>query len=256
MSQDELLERLAQVARERRTRETDDPRWERLAAGALSEQERAELERLASQSPEDARKREAFTPLDAAARQRIVDRIGPLLATAPPAGKVVPFRPRRWVAVVPALAAAAAVLFFAWPGRQLAPVPEYQLALSGEQALRGEPSAEAVPRLGPGSQLSLVLRPARAVEGAIQVRAFLVQGGKAQPWNPPMEVSSEGAVRIAGLVETLLPVAPGEWTIAVAVGRAGAVPELPSEVEAMLAGGQPGREGVRLLTARFQRIDR
>ena len=60
---DDLLKELARVARERREKAPDE-RYDGLAAGTLSDADRAELERLAQGTPEAAEAHEAFRPLD------------------------------------------------------------------------------------------------------------------------------------------------------------------------------------------------
>jgi hypothetical protein len=112
------------------------------------------------------------------------------------------------------------------------------------------PEAE-VPRLGPGSRFTLVVRPEQAVDGKVEARAFLVREGEARAWSPPMEVSAEGAVRIQGRAEEL-PVPPGEWTVAIAVGRPGALPTEPREVQALIEARRvPDSDAWRLLTRKF-----
>jgi ferric-dicitrate binding protein FerR (iron transport regulator) len=249
---DELLKELARVARERREEESREARWEGLAQGTLSEEERRELERLAGETPEAHAAYEAFRPLEPEARERIVAR----LEQEGTGAKVVPLASRRRVmarVVVPAALAAmaAGVLLVVLPVGGGAPVPEYALSFSGEQAVRSDaPEAEVV-RLGPGSRFTLVLRPEQGVEGKVEARAFLVRPGEARAWSVPMEVSAEGAVRIQGRAEEL-PVPPGEWTLAIAVGRPGALPDAPGEVRSLVeARRAPDSDAWRLLTRKL-----
>ncbi|HSP78024.1 MAG TPA: hypothetical protein VLQ93_05820, partial [Myxococcaceae bacterium] len=239
---DKLLEELGRVARERQHAERLDPRWESLAEGELSDAEREELERLAREEPAAAEAYEAFRPLEAEIRERIVARVEQELASATagsPSAQVVPLvRPRRTRVLLPmlsALAAAVALFVVASPG-DVPPVPAYALSLSGEQTVRSEVPGPEVARLGPGSRLELILRPEREVEGAVEVRAFLLRPGEARRWTPPMEHSPEGAVRIHGPVEELLPIPPGEWTLALAVGRPGTLPEEPEAIVPLVEG--------------------
>ncbi|MEZ4294759.1 MAG: hypothetical protein R3B70_07260 [Polyangiaceae bacterium] len=79
--------------------------------------------------------------------------------------------------------------------------------------------------LGPDARLILVLRPSTAVTGPLEVRAFLAQGDRAAPFHPPVTVSPEGLVRIAGPRDTLFPgVSSGTARILLAVGRPGDLP--------------------------------
>lgn len=260
---DRLLRELGRVAREQD--EAHDERWESLAAGTLSEAERQELERLAREEPAAREAYEAFKPLDAAARERIVSRLERELAAeparqAPPAARLLPFAPRRrlWgsAAALAAMAAAAAILLVLSP-RGGPPLPGYGLSFSSEQAVRADASEREVPRLGPGSQLELLLRPEQAVAEPVEVRAFLLRPGEARAWTPPMERSAEGAVRIRGPVEALLSIPPGEWTLALAVGRPGTLPEAPREVLVLWEEGRaPAAGSWHLLTRSFLLVDR
>lgn len=249
---DDLLKELARVARERREAEAREPKWEGLAEGTLSEEERRELERLAGESPEAEAAHEAFRPLDTAAKERIVAR----LEQEGAGRKVVSLASRRRLArvVVPALAAlAAGVLLFVLPRSGAAPVPDYALSFAGEQAVRADVPEAEVPRVGPGSRFTVLLRPQRAVEGKVEARAFLVRPGEARAWSPQrLEVSEEGAVRIQGEGAALASVPPGEWTLAVVVGRPGSLPDEPREVQSLIeARRAPESAEWRLLTRKF-----
>ena len=66
-----LLEAIQRVARERDP--LSDPRWDALAAGTLSDEEEAALREEAKRSPAMAQAYEAFRPLDAAKKERMID---------------------------------------------------------------------------------------------------------------------------------------------------------------------------------------
>ncbi|WP_437947087.1 hypothetical protein WME98_40695 [Sorangium sp. So ce296] len=181
---------------------------------------------------------------------------------ATPAGRVIPLAAapgrRRWLAAAAVLAAAAAWVLVArlGPGHQgsatgdpgalalldaSAPVPDYAVSIAGGEAgqrsANGDPAAPGIARLGPGSRVEIALRPATRVEGPVAVRAFLIAGDKALPWDVRPEVSAQGAARIAGDTEALFRGVPeGEWEIAIAIGRPEALPDRPAE----LADGPPG----------------
>ncbi|MCY1023557.1 hypothetical protein [Pyxidicoccus sp. MSG2] len=275
---DKLLLELGRVARERQRAESRDERWESLTEGTLSEDERRELERLAAEDPSAAEAYEAFRPLDAAAREHIAARLErelaevpalealppapeapPSVREAPPTRLAPPARGHRWRRLAPvlgAVAAAAAVLLLALP-REAPPLPGYTLSVSSEQAVRAGAPEPEVPRLGPGSRLDVLLRPEQAVDGPVEVRAFLLRPGEARAWTPPLERSPDGAVRIQGPVDALLSLAPGEWTLAIAVGRPGTLPEAPDEVLARVEEGRAPEAGTwRLLTRKFLLVDR
>src|SRR4051812_48626080 len=73
MSEDPVLKALAEAAR------AEDPlvdaRWERLAEGTASEEDAADLARLAALSDQHREMFETFRPLGADARRRIGDKI-------------------------------------------------------------------------------------------------------------------------------------------------------------------------------------
>ncbi|WP_437562217.1 hypothetical protein [Sorangium sp. So ce542] len=182
---------------------------------------------------------------------------------AAPAARVIPLAAapgrRRWIAAAAVLAAAAAWVLIARPGPGRheggatggpgalalldapAPVPDYAVSIAGGEAgqrsANGDPAAPGTARLGPGSRLEIALRPATRVDGPVAVRAFLLAGDKALPWDVRPEVSAQGAARIAGDTEALFRGVPeGEWEIAIAIGRPEALPDRPAE----LADGPPG----------------
>lgn len=115
------------------------------------------------------------------------------------------------------------------------PVPAYAMTLAGGEVSERSASsgADATARLGPGSRLEITLRPATRVDGPVAVRAFLIQGETARPWDVHADLSEQGAARIEGDTETLFPGVPeGEWEIALAIGRPAALPDSAAEVRA------------------------
>ncbi|WP_437893093.1 hypothetical protein [Sorangium sp. So ce124] len=113
------------------------------------------------------------------------------------------------------------------------PVPAYAMTLAGGEVSERSASsgADATARLGPGSRLEITLRPATRVDGPVAVRAFLIQGETARPWDVHADLSEQGAARIEGDTETLFPGVPeGEWEIAIAIGRPAALPDSAAEV--------------------------
>ncbi|MDI1476478.1 hypothetical protein [Polyangium sp. y55x31] len=197
-------------------------------------------------------------PLDEAARARFTDAIlaqmeaekpaEKIPAPAPPpreGAQVVPLPKRRtWVPAIAALAAAAAVaLLVGLPGRGPSngdPLPAYELSLlGGEHSTRAEPApTDPRPplRLGPGSSLEIVLRPASPDRKPIAAGGFLIQDGRARVWPIHPDISPDGAVRVAGERETLFPDLPaGSYEIVIAVGRPGALPDAGAVVRSAAA---------------------
>ena len=260
MTDDEILKVAGEIERGRDV--LVDPRWQALAEGTLGEADRAELEALASRSEEARRALEAHRPLDAAEQAEIVERL--LAASPTPAiAPVIALRPHRKVrAAIVALGslAAAAALFLMLPAREPGAIPAYEVAMAGEQAQRGPAPLAGAPRVfGPGSDVELVLRPAVAEKGPIAARGFLSREGRAQAWAPPIEVSSDGAVRIAGPYEAVFRgVAPGAVELVIVVGRPGAIPSDATLVEMTRQGSSSGpREGSwHLLRVPVRLLDR
>ncbi|WP_437935121.1 hypothetical protein [Sorangium sp. So ce341] len=237
------LAALARTAREEDI--VADPRWDEVAAGKLSAEQRAALRGRSAAAQEAFR---AFEPLDGAERDAIEAQVVAALAGAAPVEKPAPAAslptraaaaPRRrrgtlLLSAAAALAAALAALVVLRPARAPS-LPAYALALEGgEWEERGAGRAPgAAPRLGPGSRVELILRPELPVHGPIAVRGALVQGVHARPWSPPVELSPDGAVRIAGTREAVFPGVPdGAWEIVLAVGRAEALPADPAAAAA------------------------
>ena len=92
----------------------------------------------------------------------------------------------------------------------------------GQKDVRSKdaPATGGVVRVGPDSELTLVLRPTESVaSNGIDLRALLVRDGAAQPWAPPYKVSPSGVVQIAGQASSLGLGAPGDIEAVIAVGR-------------------------------------
>jgi len=239
MSQDKLRERLVEVARRRREREA------------------AALDPAVHPAPE------ALAPLDAEARERIAARVMKEIAPAPtaptaqptgraPGARVLAFPSRRQLRTAAAVVAAlaAALVLYVWPART-SPLPAYQATFAGETMVRGsEPPAPA--RVGPGSVLTLVARPQQPVRGAVEAAAFLVRGDSARPWAAPIQVSAEGAVRISGPADALLPPEPGPWTAVVVISRPGGPRAGVEDALRYSRGEAPVDPGVQAIQVRFE----
>ncbi len=201
---------------------------------------------------------ELLQPLDAAAHERIVARLLPLVQPVPQTienpgvqlrGSRGP-RPRRslrWtMAPAAALAAAAVVLLLVWaspevpvhaPGerdelaRADTPLPAYALELrGGSSEVRGA-STDAPLRVAAGDRVSAVLRPAMAVSGTVTARVFIEGRALADP-GLVIEQSADGAVRISDLGPALTALPPGRHRLQLAVGR-------PVDLASALAQGLP-----------------
>jgi hypothetical protein len=235
MNDEELMKVLGRAARAQRPA---DDRWEALAADRLSDAEREQLLEEAARSDEAADAYEAFRPLGAEFRARVVARLmaeqelgsaqGPRQATA----KVVPFprRALRFAGVPLALAASAlvavGVLTLVRSGAVPA-LPGYGLRLEGQVTLmRGEtPPPEAAP-FAPGNHFRLVLTPDQRVEGGVVARSYLLVGDEPEPFAAPApRISADGAVLIEGEVGRDVQLPHGPARLLVIVGREAKLPE-------------------------------
>jgi hypothetical protein len=203
MSDEEWLELLAEEARKRRREDA------------------AILAQMAATTNEEAQA--LLAPLDEEARARIA------AAAFPESRRALTRRAKMTaLAVGAALAIAAAVALVARGTGPSAPLPPYEVALFGAPShLRGAPGVTSTPTIAvaPESPLEIVLRPDVDVRGPVVAGAFLVEGGGARRWSAPIEVSEDGAVRIAGRVDSLFGARRGEVDVIVIVARPGALPE-------------------------------
>jgi hypothetical protein len=132
-------------------------------------------------------------------------------------------RSRIFVAALVPLAVGVAVLLIVLRVRLQPPtLPAYVIA--------GTPPSEPID-VTPGGSFAIELRPVAAVDGAVSGRGFLLRGNEVLPWNPPVDVTRNGWVRIQGPVDRLFAtVPPGRWEVAVAVGRPEVLPTAPLDV--------------------------
>ncbi|WP_428263787.1 CHAT domain-containing protein [Haliangium sp.] len=262
MSDEDLLQRLAALAREQADEDEDSTSNPDSAFAPLDDDARARIAARVSQHAA-AQQAEAApdgdgdgadsvavdTGADAARTEATADE-----GSAPTVGKVIPFRRRRqrWLAGGTVAVAAAAVATLAlWPQAQ--PLPTYALHVSGGQ--KSSRSTEAVAerrRMGAGDRLDVVLRPATAVAGPVAARVFLE--GPAQTVRElrvTPDIAPEGAIHIEGTTERLLPVPPGSYTLIIAIGRDDA---LPDAAGVGAAREQPG-DAVRLFEVPVERVE-
>jgi hypothetical protein len=248
MTDDRLLKELARVAREQRTTEPD-PRWDRLAAGELSADEVARLRDEAARSPEAAAAWELFRPLEPELSREIVEQARRHLPATPqaiPTAVPLSWKPRRWRrAFVPALAAAALIVLLS-PWRNGPPLPPYDLRLEGAVRVErsGEPASPSGPAtFAPGNRFELRLTPATSAGNDVEARVFVVDGPRVELLQaPPPARSSDGALRIVGVVGQDVRLPDGAFHLLVAVGRPGSLPS-GTELRDHLAGSDRVVEG-------------
>lgn len=196
MADDDILKALGRLAREHR------------AADALAD---------------------AVHPLDEAIKQRMAERAVEALQGTQPLATVTALAPRkkRWPAAAIAGPMALAASLAVWVAVRAGPetLPRYEMSLSGGlQALRAAPVEDAPLVLGAEAQLTLVLRPATAVEQPVTAKLFVKQNTRTREWRSVAEVSSQGAVKLTANAADLGPMEPGELELVVVVGRPDALP--------------------------------
>lgn len=102
-------------------------------------------------------------------------------------------------------------------------IPPYRIAPSASAALE--------PDLRPGDRFSLTLEPVGQLTGAITGRGFLLRGDEVRPIDPEFLVDRDGTIHVAGDVGKLFAgVPPGQWEVAIAVGRPETLPTSPRDV--------------------------
>jgi hypothetical protein len=239
-----------------------DPRWDALADGTLPEDEAAELKTACERGDAPAGAYEVFQPMSPERREKL---LAAVLGPDAPAERgeapvpVSPWRRRAFVAAC-GLALAASVAL-AVRLRTPTPLPSYTISFEGADTVRTVPSAQpatAPPRalhLRPGARARILLIPASATGGDVEVRAFVVLGGEAAPWDAGARITKEGAVEIPDVsaerlravhAERLHAAHAPEGDVVVAVARAGRWPgeEL---LRAGIAAGAGDAGGARLL---------
>lgn len=227
-----------------------DDRWERLAAGTLPPDERAELEELAERSEEARRLWELCQPLPSEVRGRIVDLIqGEAPEGSQPETEGKAMEPGRrfpggvwWWAPAAVTAVAVAAVIALWSGGAAAPLPNYSVELAGGVRVQRSPDLPPpMPVFEAGTRLELTLRPRTRVEGQLEVRGFLAPADRPdrfhlEPWLAREMAPGKGAVAIDGIVGEDVQLRPGEWELWLVVARPGAMPEI-DELEADLPRG-------------------
>lgn len=196
----------------------------------------------------DPRLRAASTPLDAAARKRIVDRLEAFLDHENEPVLTTPTRDDRAVGVtlppayrrlvLPLAAVLIAVLSALAYRASIAPatddaLPHYTVRVEGTVAhLRGpgEPEPDAV--LAPGNRLQVVATPERPVTGTLAARAFIGDGAGWRAIDPAyVAVSGQGAARLDAIIGRELALDTGRHHLLLLLGAPRALPD-PDEAAA------------------------
>lgn len=249
----DLLDTLGAHVRER---ECPEP-WRDVAEGRLTPDEAARHPDVQEEPDERIRAAQRlFAPPSADARATVLDAVlrsaepsGGESSDAPPDAKITPISAaKRWRWIAPMAAAAAAVLIIvAFPnsrdgeatGGQAVERPEplgvqYELELSGGfSPERGRAKPVVMPvLLSPDAPIQLVARPEVALPDGAQpeLAVFAIGPGGTRRIEVEAERTAEGVLRVRGTTGDVLGLPAGDWTIAVVVGPAGAIPQtLPDE---------------------------
>jgi hypothetical protein len=208
---------------------------------------------------------DVLAPLSAAERSEIAAAIlrGTPQAAAKPVTAEAQQRPAarprgrgRFLAFAIPLAAAAALVLIVRPfaphsggGGSWPALPGYDVtAESGIKDVRGagEPSGApgtvaALQRVARDTELTVVARPATAVEGPIAVRAFVVEGGAAKEVVPRVDSAPSGAVQLRVRPGDALAGAPGRAELRAVVGRPDAIQALSPADAANAPSDTPAR---------------
>jgi hypothetical protein len=191
------------------------------------------LERIArgEDAPEgfDASLAAAARPLGPEAEARIAAKIAP-------ASRVVPFRRRASLVLVPLALAAAVLLGVGVTSRGGPDLPGYAITATGEQAMRGPSDATSRLHLrgAPDARFSVVARPATPVTSRVSAHAFALRSAYVTPLDASVEVAEEGSIRITGAARAL----EGASEIRVVVGA--------SDADAALARAKSGTSDRRV----------
>lgn len=254
MNEDQLLSELGDLARQEREAEEArfDERWDRLAAGALTAEEEAELKALAGSAPETQEAYEAFRPLGAGFQARVVNAINAERGDAPqpepvePPPRVLPFHRaavRRIEVWLGTAAAVAAGLFFLVRGPALAPLSSgYVASLEGGfKTERGGQTAPPNEKLvfAPGSPFRLEVNPKQTLEhpGEVKASAFLSSSAGREDWRllrlkSKFEPGKTGSVRLDATIGEDISIPKGDWILWTVVAR-NSLPEA-KEIQARL----------------------
>ncbi|WP_437725873.1 hypothetical protein [Sorangium sp. So ce861] len=125
-----------------------------------------------------------------------------------------------------------------------APLPDYTIATTlADGPQQGDRDPGAPRRVGRGARITIALSPGARVPSPVAVRAFLVQGGNARPWQVDIELDGSGGARVSGTREALFrDAAAGPCEVVFVIGQPGSPPvdaEAPPDQGAVqLAGGR------------------
>lgn len=239
---DPLLQALGDLEREH---EREHPAaWEDVLAGRASASEVASRPMSGAPS-EQAALSSLFTgPIPDDEIEGVVARTlaGWKAEPAPLRPVIVPLHRRgaTWTGIAVVLAVAAAlILWIAIPPPARGALVAYDFTVRSQsvQVQRTTDGTE-VHRYRPESSIDIAITPERAVTEAIELRILARdEQGQESLLAPPVTRSPEGALRVSGRLEAVLPLAPGRWRLRLILSLPGTAPtDAGAVVDALAAG--------------------
>ena len=202
---------------------------DRLTASDLSAAEHSKLTNQARESQSFDRVYQALCPLTKDKQQQIVDAIKRQQGIpATPSDKKMTFWQllfrRRQVLAMVASAALVLVVFVLWPQR-LVDFPDYELQVGGQllsqrHAAHAEPIAD-LKKFRPGGELLLILRPSKPIAHPVTAKVLIEEQAGLRAIDFPMEIDSQGAIRISAIIGQDLKVSSGIYTLWLVVTQPG-----------------------------------
>ncbi len=255
------IELLADLAREQERSVSDDPRFDALVEGSLSETEKERLARDAEASVDSQRALAACLPLDEQVKVRLVERARTEL-TSPSGNARDPFdvpddlldevprqdtptsRTRGWTVALLVVAFVASAGLAAYLARPSAPttMAAYEMTVGAP----GSPSVrDGIFTVTPHERLLLTLRPTTEGARATELTVFLEDatkpaGGAPAEWrkiDAAVTSTPEGTTRIEIPHALLASPVGSRLTVVVVAVRQGPAPSSATELEPSLARG-------------------
>lgn len=276
MGDDEFLKELKAVAQEETDLQTlpGDELLEQLAEGTISDEGLAQLEAMAAKDETVALAMKAFAPLGEAFEDKMTENLLAMVGAGNPEtsnepNQVLELEPEKpsfleWLQSLfklqnpvfgPVLAGAAALAMVAvfYPGAE-SPLGRYSLEVGqGDAQMRGETQkAVGVPAYSAGSQVQLLLRPAKQGDDNFMVRIYLATDSEFEPLQVGTQISATGAVRISGEAGKGFPVKNQPYTVIAVLSRFEGTPDDATIRQAVQAKAPTQGEHWQILSTEIQ----
>ncbi len=265
MNDDTLLKAVAKMARDeaKRDESATTRRLASLAANELSERERDELRRLASDDEDFARALALHEPLDVRFLDRVADQVtqghnsvAPLYSRSSRQSASTPSRrgPVLAAAIVAAAAAIASLVYLPLVGEHRPVIPEYELTVSGQvkQLRTGSketPTQRKRAVFNTESILSLIARPSKNPDRELVANVFADTADGLQRLDLPLTVSPKGAVQLRVNVGRTPNLPRGDTTLHLVIAPPDRFPSTAQIERDLMAKGNPDTLPYRLVSA-------